>query len=167
MCPANPLAPPELDHSGRQATFQPSVKLREKLSKLARWRIDPSSLEFSEDAYEIHGGNAKVLRAFLTVFPNGVDSVDGAAYRADKGLGPDVQPSESPEHDLESESNEEGTSVEEKKPEGLEEEGDNQEEAGDGNSSGPESGSETLTRKAVAVKKLNIGDDMDLEQLLG
>ncbi|KAG8905830.1 hypothetical protein FRC01_008223, partial [Tulasnella sp. 417] len=38
---------------------------RNKLEKLARWRIDPSLIQFPEDAREFRGGFAIVSQAFL------------------------------------------------------------------------------------------------------
>ncbi|KIO16491.1 hypothetical protein M407DRAFT_188298 [Tulasnella calospora MUT 4182] len=38
----------------------------DKMEQLAKWRIDPSLLEFPEGAAELQGGHATVSRAFLT-----------------------------------------------------------------------------------------------------
>ncbi|KAG9048901.1 hypothetical protein FS837_011715 [Tulasnella sp. UAMH 9824] len=40
-------------------------KLRNKLEKLAQWRIDPLFIEFSRDVREFRGGYATVSQAFL------------------------------------------------------------------------------------------------------
>ncbi|KAG8932154.1 hypothetical protein FRC01_000202 [Tulasnella sp. 417] len=42
-----------------------SSKLQSKLEKLARWRVDPSLIEFPTGTREFHGGFATVSQAFL------------------------------------------------------------------------------------------------------
>ncbi|KAG9050004.1 hypothetical protein FS837_008184 [Tulasnella sp. UAMH 9824] len=49
--------------------FLHSSKLRNKLEKLAQWRIDPSLIEIPGDAREFHGGFATVSQAFLASPP--------------------------------------------------------------------------------------------------
>ncbi|KAG9020083.1 hypothetical protein FS837_008605, partial [Tulasnella sp. UAMH 9824] len=53
------------DKGGAPGQFQPSVKLAEKMQKLAKWRIDPSLIDFPKGAPELHGGHATVSRAML------------------------------------------------------------------------------------------------------
>ncbi|KIO17037.1 hypothetical protein M407DRAFT_27306 [Tulasnella calospora MUT 4182] len=56
---------PEQGSSGD--TPQLSAKLRDKLSKFAKWRIDPSLIQFSKDPREFSGGFATVARAALAI----------------------------------------------------------------------------------------------------
>ncbi|KAG8929368.1 hypothetical protein FRC01_004444 [Tulasnella sp. 417] len=56
---------PRSDPGGAAGRFQPSAKLMNKMEKLAKWRIDPSLIEFPKDAEELHGGHATVSRAVL------------------------------------------------------------------------------------------------------
>ncbi|KAG9025774.1 hypothetical protein FS837_004821 [Tulasnella sp. UAMH 9824] len=53
------------DEGGASGQFHPSAKLVEKMQKLSKWRIDPSLIDFLEDAPELHGGHATVSRAML------------------------------------------------------------------------------------------------------
>ncbi|KAG9038128.1 hypothetical protein FS837_001297, partial [Tulasnella sp. UAMH 9824] len=53
------------DEGGASGQFQPSAKLAEKMQKLAKWRIDPSLIDFPKDTPELHGGHATVSRATL------------------------------------------------------------------------------------------------------
>ncbi|KIO33113.1 hypothetical protein M407DRAFT_17978 [Tulasnella calospora MUT 4182] len=62
---ANSNRAPGCDQGGAAGRFQPSAKLIEKMEQLAKWRIDPSLIEFPEDAGELQGGHATVSRAFL------------------------------------------------------------------------------------------------------
>ncbi|KIO33115.1 hypothetical protein M407DRAFT_17980 [Tulasnella calospora MUT 4182] len=62
---ANSNRAPGCDQGGAAGRFQPSAKLIEKMEQLAKWRIDPSLIEFPEDADELQGGHATVSRAFL------------------------------------------------------------------------------------------------------
>ncbi|KAG8932155.1 hypothetical protein FRC01_000203 [Tulasnella sp. 417] len=48
------------------SVFLLSTKIQSKLKRLARWRIDPSLIEFPADLREFRGGFATVLQAFLT-----------------------------------------------------------------------------------------------------
>lgn len=52
----------------------------EKMETLAKWRIDPSLIEFPKDAVESHGGHATVSRARLKTTSNesGNTNEDGA-----------------------------------------------------------------------------------------
>ncbi|KIO25934.1 hypothetical protein M407DRAFT_24784 [Tulasnella calospora MUT 4182] len=47
-------------------TSQLNPRLQDKVSKLAKWRVDPSLIEFSEGTPEFVGGHATVSRALLT-----------------------------------------------------------------------------------------------------
>ncbi|KIO19638.1 hypothetical protein M407DRAFT_30709 [Tulasnella calospora MUT 4182] len=62
--PSPPQAPGS-DQGDSHSVFLQSFKLRNKLEKLARWRIDPSLIAFSGDAREFRGGFATVSQAFL------------------------------------------------------------------------------------------------------
>ncbi|KIO19629.1 hypothetical protein M407DRAFT_146345 [Tulasnella calospora MUT 4182] len=62
--PSPPYAPGS-DQGDSSSVFLHSSKLRNKLEKLARWRIDPSLIAFSGDAREFRGGFATVSQAFL------------------------------------------------------------------------------------------------------
>ncbi|KIO22979.1 hypothetical protein M407DRAFT_27548 [Tulasnella calospora MUT 4182] len=62
--PSPPQAPGS-DQGDSTSVFLQSFKLRTKLEKLARWRIDPSLIAFSGDAREFRGGFATVSQAFL------------------------------------------------------------------------------------------------------
>ncbi|KAG9031507.1 hypothetical protein FS837_002957 [Tulasnella sp. UAMH 9824] len=61
---------PESEQGGVAGRFHPSVKLMEKMEKLAKWRIDPSLIEFPNDTVELHGGHATVSRAMLNASSN-------------------------------------------------------------------------------------------------
>ncbi|KAG8925665.1 hypothetical protein FRC01_009851 [Tulasnella sp. 417] len=61
--------PPHASEPGQSdspTTFVQSAKLRTKLQKLVRWRIDPSWIEIPTNAREFRGGYATVSQAFLT-----------------------------------------------------------------------------------------------------
>ncbi|KIO33117.1 hypothetical protein M407DRAFT_17982 [Tulasnella calospora MUT 4182] len=70
---------------GSPGSFQPEPKLREKIEKLAKWRIDPSLIEFPGDAFELHGGHATVSRALLNVQPNRSTNTDQPGGRTSAG----------------------------------------------------------------------------------
>ncbi|KAG8925664.1 hypothetical protein FRC01_009850 [Tulasnella sp. 417] len=52
------------------SAFLQNAKLRTKLEKLARWRIDPSRIEIPTNAREFRGGYATVSQAFLAYASN-------------------------------------------------------------------------------------------------
>lgn len=47
--------------------FKPSAKLRTRIAKLARWRIESSDIIFPEYAWEFDGGHATVSRAMMKI----------------------------------------------------------------------------------------------------
>ncbi|KIO16267.1 hypothetical protein M407DRAFT_247027 [Tulasnella calospora MUT 4182] len=59
---ARPSGP---DQSSSGDTAQLNPKLRDKINRLARWRIDHSLVEFPAQPCQFHGGHATVSRAFL------------------------------------------------------------------------------------------------------
>ncbi|KAG8964470.1 hypothetical protein FRC00_002250 [Tulasnella sp. 408] len=75
----------EPKQGGATGRFQPSAKLMEKVEKLAKWRIDPSLIEFPKDATELQGGHATVSRALLKVPSNNSDNIDEFDARNDAG----------------------------------------------------------------------------------
>ncbi|KAG9021150.1 hypothetical protein FS837_007533, partial [Tulasnella sp. UAMH 9824] len=64
---------------------------RDKLNKLERWRIDPFTIEFPENARAFRGGSAVVSRAFLTI-PRNAEEKSG--YHADERPDPGARTSE-------------------------------------------------------------------------
>ncbi|KAG8910128.1 hypothetical protein FRC00_008807, partial [Tulasnella sp. 408] len=66
-----------------------SAKLRDKLMKLAKWRIDPSLIEFQGDTPEFEGGHATVSRALFTSASaaganiNNLENADGGSKSGD------------------------------------------------------------------------------------
>ncbi|KAG8932153.1 hypothetical protein FRC01_000201 [Tulasnella sp. 417] len=85
--------PPKVSDSGlgdSPSAFLLNSKLRNKLAKLARWRRDPSLIEFHEDTPEFRGGFATVSRAFLTLFPNDNEVGDESEHTADERPDPDA-----------------------------------------------------------------------------
>ncbi|KIO22414.1 hypothetical protein M407DRAFT_28062, partial [Tulasnella calospora MUT 4182] len=58
------------DQGDSSSVFLHSSKLRNKLEKVARWRIDPSLIDFSRDAREFRGGFATVSQAFFALRPS-------------------------------------------------------------------------------------------------
>lgn len=59
-------ARPSGPHQGSPGdTPQLNAKLRDKINRLASWRIDPSLIEFPAQDLQLHGGHATVSRAFL------------------------------------------------------------------------------------------------------
>ncbi|KAG9035004.1 hypothetical protein FS837_002074, partial [Tulasnella sp. UAMH 9824] len=52
------------DEGGAAGQFEPSVKLAEKMQKLAKWRIDPSLITFFKHPAELHGGHAMLWSPF-------------------------------------------------------------------------------------------------------
>ncbi|KAG8932156.1 hypothetical protein FRC01_000204 [Tulasnella sp. 417] len=75
------------DFSG---AFLHNSKLRNKLKRLARWRIDPSLIEFPKDAHEFRGGFATVSRAFFTPSPNVHKAGNEPAPTADEHPDPEA-----------------------------------------------------------------------------
>ncbi|KAG9025319.1 hypothetical protein FS837_004966, partial [Tulasnella sp. UAMH 9824] len=63
-----------------------SSKLRNKLQKLARWRIDPSLIEFPQDAREFSGGFAKVSQGLLTSPSRAEEDVNESEDTTDEPL---------------------------------------------------------------------------------
>lgn len=60
------VLPPRPSKSIRRAhTRDESFSQRAKIEKLARWKIDPSRVEFATDAGVFYGGHATVSKAFL------------------------------------------------------------------------------------------------------
>ncbi|KAG9050006.1 hypothetical protein FS837_008186 [Tulasnella sp. UAMH 9824] len=66
-----------------------SSKLRNKLEKLAQWRIDPSLIEFPQNAPEFFGGFAKVSQGLLASSPRAEEGVNKSEQTADEHLSPD------------------------------------------------------------------------------
>ncbi|KAG8925556.1 hypothetical protein FRC01_009993 [Tulasnella sp. 417] len=85
--PADPFQVADSGQGDSANAFMHNSKLRNKLEKLARRRIDPSLIEFTEDAREFRGGFATVLRGFLAPSPSaeevGNESVDPADEHPD------------------------------------------------------------------------------------
>ncbi|KAG8921277.1 hypothetical protein FRC01_000327, partial [Tulasnella sp. 417] len=63
---ADPSQPSEASPGDSPSAVPHSAKLRTKLEKLARWRIDPSLIDFPENSREFRGRYATVSQAFLT-----------------------------------------------------------------------------------------------------
>ncbi|KIO33790.1 hypothetical protein M407DRAFT_17396 [Tulasnella calospora MUT 4182] len=79
---------PGLSGTGQDSSDTPqlSTKLRDKLNKLAKWRTDPSSIEFPEGTCEFHGGHATVSRALLVSTSDG-ESISDESEGAEGGKG--------------------------------------------------------------------------------
>ncbi|KAG8945711.1 hypothetical protein FRC04_000570 [Tulasnella sp. 424] len=71
-----PLSISSDEQENSSGRFRLNNKLKEKLDKLAPWRIDPSLIAFPEDSCEFHGGNAAVAQAFLASLSDDEDSID-------------------------------------------------------------------------------------------
>ncbi|KIO17340.1 hypothetical protein M407DRAFT_32991 [Tulasnella calospora MUT 4182] len=50
------------------AGFEPSVRLRARIEKLAHWRVNPCSVAFYEGAPEFHGGHATVSAGYMNKY---------------------------------------------------------------------------------------------------
>ncbi|KAG9012695.1 hypothetical protein FRB90_006533 [Tulasnella sp. 427] len=59
------------DGPDQRVKFQPSPKLKDKIEKLAKWRIDRARIDIPHDVQEIRGGHATVARCFLAPLPSG------------------------------------------------------------------------------------------------
>ncbi|KAG8928715.1 hypothetical protein FRC01_005510 [Tulasnella sp. 417] len=68
--PTDPSQVSESDQGDSESGFLQSSKLRDKLEKLSKWRIDPSLIEFPEDTPEFRGGYATVSRGLLGSQPS-------------------------------------------------------------------------------------------------
>ncbi|KAG8909710.1 hypothetical protein FRC01_006775 [Tulasnella sp. 417] len=92
---ADPLKGSDSGPRDSSSAFLHNSKLRNKLNKLARWRIDPSLIEFPEDAREFRGGFATVSRAFLAPSPRahevGIESAPTEDEHPDPAAG-NLQP---------------------------------------------------------------------------
>ncbi|KIO32712.1 hypothetical protein M407DRAFT_101088 [Tulasnella calospora MUT 4182] len=64
------------DQVDSDAPFQLSAKLTGKIDKLAKWRIDPSSIDFPGNTCQFHGGHAIVSRAILNLGSGESEDID-------------------------------------------------------------------------------------------
>ncbi|KAG9029249.1 hypothetical protein FS837_003603, partial [Tulasnella sp. UAMH 9824] len=78
-------------HNEAKTMSELNAKLRNKLQNLARWRIDPSLIEFTESNLEIRGGNAIVSQAFLVLPPEPRGGVKESKQFINDGPGSDGQ----------------------------------------------------------------------------
>ncbi|KIO19740.1 hypothetical protein M407DRAFT_30630 [Tulasnella calospora MUT 4182] len=72
------------DSSGASSGFEPTVKLRARIEKLAHWKINPASIDFRRGVPESHGGHATVSEGFIDI--RGVDMRDLKKRALDKNL---------------------------------------------------------------------------------
>ncbi|KIO20488.1 hypothetical protein M407DRAFT_29895 [Tulasnella calospora MUT 4182] len=139
--------------------FLYSSKLRTKLEKLAEWRINPSLIDFPENAREFRGGYATVSEAFLASPSSAEGAGNESEHTTDGHPDPDA-------HNLQSESKpqepEDDQRGENERSSSDMTDGENDREKDEQNS-----GRQTSKPKIVAVKKLKIERDTDLERVLG
>ncbi|KIO20490.1 hypothetical protein M407DRAFT_29897 [Tulasnella calospora MUT 4182] len=141
------------------SVFLHSSKLRNKLEKLAQWRIDPSLIDFPENSREFRGGYATVSEAFLA----SPSSAQGAGNESEHTT--DRHP-DSDAHNLQSQSK---TQEPEDDQRGENERSGSHITDGEDDQAKDEqnSGRQTSKPKIVTVKKLKIERDIDLERVLG
>ncbi|KIO28900.1 hypothetical protein M407DRAFT_21977 [Tulasnella calospora MUT 4182] len=164
----------QVDQGGRVWS---SNSLREKLEKLEEWRIDASLIEFPEDPHEFHGGNAAVERAFIWVSrSDDEDNIDGPEHSSDELPSPDapaIKPdggAKESECDRQDKDGSQASNLHQEDcggkddEEETEEDGERDHEVGDEEQ---ELDDEDVERKTVAVKKLKIADDTNVERVLG
>ncbi|KIO17474.1 hypothetical protein M407DRAFT_32861 [Tulasnella calospora MUT 4182] len=132
-----------------------SSKLRTKLEKLAQWRIDPSLIDFPENAREFRGGYATVSEALLASSSGAEGAGNGPEHTTDGHPDSDTRnlQSQEPEDDQRGQNERSGSHITD---------GENDQAKDEQNS-----GRQTSKPKIVAVKKVNIERDTDLERVLG
>ncbi|KIO32687.1 hypothetical protein M407DRAFT_18447 [Tulasnella calospora MUT 4182] len=159
-CPPEPhfLLGSNIEHS--PSGFQISANTRNKLEKLARWRIESSAIKFIKGGLEFHGGYGTVSRAFLAPPPDSEEKMRKFDDRRGEvgdpsggNFGFDGRLSNSEEDDECGEVGIDNGKAIEKSKESVED----QEQGSEAGTSG--------ASKAVAVKKMKIADN--LERVLG
>ncbi|KIO17469.1 hypothetical protein M407DRAFT_32856 [Tulasnella calospora MUT 4182] len=137
-----------------------SSKLRTKLEKLAQWRIDPSLIDFPENAREFRGGYATVSEPFLASPSSAEGAGNESEHTTDRHPDSDAHNLQSqskpqePEDDQRGKNERSGSHITD---------GEN-DQAKDGQNSGRQTSG---LKRIVAVKKLKIERDTDLERVLG
>ncbi|KIO20487.1 hypothetical protein M407DRAFT_29894, partial [Tulasnella calospora MUT 4182] len=123
---------------------------------LAQWRIDPSLIDFPENSREFRGGYATVSEALLASSSTVEGAGDESEHTTDKHPDSDAQSqgnTQEPHHDQPGENERSGSHIT----------GGENDQAKDEQNSGRQASKP----KIVAVKKLEIEKDTDLERVLG
>ncbi|KIO25821.1 hypothetical protein M407DRAFT_24875 [Tulasnella calospora MUT 4182] len=149
-----------------------SSKLRNKLEKLAQWRIDPSLIDFSENAREFRGGYATVSEAFLASSSSAEGAENGAEQTTDRHPDSDARNLQS-QSDTQENKDDQGGENERSSGDITDGENDREKDEQDSGrqTSKPKVGDnlayQLRVQQIVAVKKLKIERDTDLERVLG
>lgn len=144
-----------------RSRFQLSAKLQDKLEKFAQWRIDPSLIRFPGEAAEFRGGYATVSRALLAsklTTKSGVEKLAGPS-----GPNPKCTDGAQGSKDDKQDEDEYRNSLSEAGKDHANDQDRNLDQDKDVEGSGDQ----TSQSKIVAIKKLKIEKDADIERVLG